>query len=343
MLIIEEKIMKRYFIFSLLSISAGLYTHNLFPVILFGIVFSYIISKFSVKKNIHFLFTRQILGIVLVLLLAFVSYIPWLNIVFSQINMMNKSFWLTFNWVNSPAVSIIQLVVNYMPNWDLNNIRIVDIASTILGIFSILILIFNLKSIIKNSKIRTLLIVFVTIFLLYYVLSFNQPILYIRYISYLSVAFIILMTVGLSRMKKIFLNLFIASLVVFNLFFAFPSKADNLYITPVVNYINDLNTNNKQIVNQDIFTYFGFEYYSGGKYSSYIYDKYSLTPSYTGTAVVDKDRFLKSVSSLNTNRLYIVTQYDIYKELETDLKDNNYSQISRTDFEQNLHVYEFSR
>ncbi len=169
-----------------LTSSALMYTHNLGLIwLVIGGVGVLIVSILNKNKLLLWRFVP-------VYLLAGISYLPWLGVMLSQAQNVQQSFWLVFHPLHSLAEYSGLITINEQ----------VEPLKPFYGVLAILGLWLSLLGLVKAVKQTNFLqfvgvLFFVTVIAFYGTSIFGNPILYKRYISFLSPHAIILLFTGL--------------------------------------------------------------------------------------------------------------------------------------------------
>lgn len=191
----------------ILSSILGLYTHNIFVVVL-AAIFLFRIAEFLFSKKIKIgeivlLKNAYVRKILLSYILIFIAYIPWLIIFIGQYSKINsEGFWLPFEPFHDPIKNYPWFFTSVSYGNDFSiidwitfvTIRMLAIPLTFIGIFYEIT---KFKKQIPKISILTLLM-----FLIVYVISFKTAFFYVRYIIFITPLLIILVSIGLTFLEK---------------------------------------------------------------------------------------------------------------------------------------------
>jgi uncharacterized membrane protein len=316
-----------YFYFILFSI-LGLYTHNLFPIILASIMVAILIgilypTSHRTKLSLVFRngdFKRAAVSYVCILL----CYLPWLAIIAQQYAKMdNEGFWLQFK----PIKDVIDTYGWFFTSSSYNRSFTVlnRLAYSFIRIFAIWLSIGGIimefgHSTRYSPKLSWLLILMLGIV---YLISFKTPLYFVRYLIFVVPILLTLLSYGikgslvlLGKKSTIILTaIFITS----NLVFYLTNIAQNTYKAQYQKAIKTIEFDPPTdiILHPHAYTYHSFNYYSD--LPNYIYDPNRNLPHFEGLAYIsDEDYYdgdLAEFTRIFT--MYLGNDKDLERHLST--------------------------
>lgn len=306
---VEEKIpaqdLMGFTIFSLL----GLYTHNVFLLVLIAFGIQYVLNfweKYGKKIGIE-----EIKAIVKYGFIFFsptvLLYLPWLAAFLNQYSSLsNEGFWLKLKPFSDPINEFTRAYIGeQIPDHNIFVYALISIISSIAIILSLNgVFYLKLKS---DSHLRRFIIIFAVI----YIFSFSTSFIFIRYISFLVPILLIILTAGFTYLynqnKKSF-QILITSFFIANFlfFFAFILPYENKFKYREILSNIEYNRETDLILNLDVMSFHSTKYYLdlGNK----VYDPKREIAIYEGTAaLVESDYYDENLS--NFERLWVVSLY----------------------------------
>lgn len=331
----------------IISSLIGIYDHNLYSIILviwgFGAIY-YLVNRIKIDgKTIIFKILWPFLAIIIL-------FLPWVPILIGQFREGGNGNWLQFYSFNSLFLTLYQF--SFWPAWlNPNHIQAITIAAAILGSVMIILLIIGIIRSFTLPNKRSFLkyaVIFIFVLTVFFIVSLKMPIFYIRYLSFLIPLFLLLIGVSLDPFKKkvsYFIMAIIITLTGWTVIsLSFPKSNMNINVTSAISEINSitLTDNNTLIVNKDALTYFNMEFYGQPEYTSYIYDPTLSTPTWVGTSVIPKDRFITTISD-NYDKIFVITDSGLTQQLQSEISSQNYKREKQFDYYSNLQLFVFSK
>lgn len=295
----SKSLLNTYFYFILFSI-LGLYTHNLFPIILASIMIATLIgilypTSHRTKLSLVFRhgdFKRAAVSYVCILL----CYLPWLAIIAQQYaKMENEGFWLQFN----PIKDVIDTYGWFFTSQNYNrSFTVLNwLAYSFIRIFAIWLSIGGIIMELGNStryapKLSWLLLLMLGTV---YLISFKTPLYFIRYLIFVVPILLTLLSYGIKGSLVLFGKkstiVLTAMFITSNLVFYLTNIAQN---TCKVEYQKALKTIEFDpatdiILHPHAYTYHSFNYYSD--LPNYIYDPNRNLPHFEGLAYISDEDY----------------------------------------------------
>ncbi len=341
--------LNKYFCFILFSI-LGLYTHNLFPIILASIMIAILIgilypTSHRTKLSLVFRhgdFKRAAVSYVCISL----CYLPWLAIIAQQYaRMENEGYWLQFN----PIRDVIDTYgwfftsQSYNPsltvlNWFAYNfIRIFAIWLSIGGI----ILEFG-KSTRYSPKLSWLVLLMLGTI---YLISFKTPLYFVRYLIFVVPILLILLSYGIRDFLTLFgrkpVIILTALFITSNLVFYLTNIAQNTYKAEYQKALRTIEFDPATdiILHPHAYTYHSFNYYSD--LPNYIYDPNRNLIHYEGLAyLTDEDYYDGNLAKYTRLWIMYLWNDDVF---ERNLSKHGFEEVETKHFGMGLFVRLFAR
>lgn len=220
------------------------------------------------------------------MLFAAICYIPWILILRGQLQQASSGFWLQFH----PIDTLRQTLVDFF-TWPKLNDFIVLVYVQMGLVFYATFCAF------RSKQMRFLVLLTLGLLAAFYLVSFKQPLLYIRYVSFLVPLLLILVAWGAQqlrpRLTKVLLGVLVISYFVLNLTYSLPQRADNIPMSTAVEVLNQwgVDADNEIVLHQDALTYFNYEFYRGDLPNSLISQAEAEVPYYVGKALIPQSAY----------------------------------------------------
>jgi uncharacterized membrane protein len=314
--LLEKVHLKNILLFILFSVAA-FYSHQLAVVFilsegLYIFIREILIKKKRIKTFIPWVFIFSLIGLLC---------IPWVIVI---IRNPERDSWLEFNQLHSLILTLYDLstglplfLMRYLTMWE-------KLAS----IFLIALLLFgsyidSIRSF-KKKELPLLTFFFWIPLFITYLISYVQPILYVRYVCFLVPIYILLIYKGIQNVPIHFIAkiIFLCLVVVFNLY-AYSIYISDTCFKPhykeMTTYIYVHTYENDAIVHIGPLTYFSTEYYMLKDVDTLILDPNYETPSYTGRIQIEAE-YARNLTQLNKyDRLWTIEfEKDENKDLYWD-------------------------
>ena len=253
---------------------------------------------------IYLILTSDLKGKIIKLITPLILYSPWILIIFNQFKQSSQS------WIH-PAD--FRLVISSLGNLFLGFNGHPSFLWNFTKILSLIILFFSLKVIhFARKKNPPALLFFFWVFLplsLTLLISFFKPIYVNRYLIFITVGEIFLITLGIEKIankifRKIFIFCFLFFVFCFNFWFApFHKKRD---FRKTMMEINQLATPKDIILVNSAISFFETIYYAEDRSICFIFNQRGISiPSYIGKAIIPQDKILTKLPSY-PNRAFLI-------------------------------------
>jgi hypothetical protein len=264
-----------------------------------------LIVLYIARRN-HLLTKQLFIKLVTIGGFILISYLPWLLIIFTQLsNLQKNGFWLTFD----PVKSLIQTIFSYFyaQGW---RIDYPEFWSTLFFSIYFILFIFGTFKFYKAKKYKYLIAFFVP-FVLVYLISFKQPLMYIRYVLFLLPFVLIIAANGLSHTKKVLSLALIIFILIFNItiFRDFYNKDTKPPHRPLSEFIKQNTDSSFVIMNDNEYSFFECEFYLG---NCFIVKDYDSINKSVGIALIDKSKAMSEEQASQNDHIVMIFWNDGY-------------------------------
>ncbi len=322
-----EKKFINYVLFSLTAV-LGLYTHNIFLIILI-VITAYILLNVIRSKELS-ISKEKFQKLIAAYLLIGLLYIPWLIVFVKQLATVGSDeFWLKYEPMKNFKDTMYWMFTGqYFETGGFFN----SIAEKSILILSFIFLIKGFyrefKEIEKKIPLLTFFIVGIIITVATY--SLKTPLFYIRYLVFLAPAVILLATKGVyfekkNKLKFLEVGVFIILLIITGLF-TYKNTLNYEFKPAYKAAVNDIiyNPESTLILHPQALTIHSYKYYSRG-YPSYIFDPNNEVKYYEGLAGLDDSNFFQG--DLNDYDKIWVFTLDGYSKHEKYLEEAGFEKL----------------
>ncbi len=322
-----ERIQIKQLLFFILFTTVGLYTHNLFMFVAF-VNFLLIITKFVKYKSKFASRFAELFKIFVAHAISGLIFLPWFFITLKQIDKVEAGgFWLKFRPIQNVVGTIIMFFTSeHYPDQFSKSI---GLAIYLIWIVSAPTFLFSLVFMLKKTtpkKVRLLMYWFWGLMLVCWLYSFNTPVFYIRYLTFLVPAALIIMTYTLIQIKKKSKILFISFAAII---FAVPLLIDITIIAKqpdtkeqMSSLVKDIefNPENEIILHTNAYSQHAFIYYSD--FESKIYNPDDKLPYFEGLSVIKETDYYRDEEISGYKRVWVVYMLGQKKHITQVLKEN---------------------
>jgi uncharacterized membrane protein len=330
----------------ILAATFGLYTHNIFGVVLVGYAL-WAAIKILKSEKLKFFKSEIFLKFVLSFILIALLYIPWLFVFLEQYSKVeNDGFWLVFfpiaNILHSHFAFLLGPTLSYVDQLTHS------LYVAYIGLFGSILFIMGVTFEVKKDKLPKFSFLFFAMLALVLAISFKTPFYYIRYITFVMPLFIILITLGAQNLElsvsKIIWRILIGLFIFFNILFYtvyvagdIDSKEDS---KSAIEYIEEnYNESTDIVLNPHAATFHDWEYYA--RIQGFVYDPNRDLLYYEGLANIDEEDYYDGTLK-NFERIWVLNQWDD-EGFENELKAFGFEKRERKEFHGEMEVDLWSR
>ncbi len=348
--------------FLILSTVLGLYTHNVFVLIVFAnlvISFDYdfilLVScvfqfKIFIRNFKLILFKRKYL--IISYFIIFLLYLPWLIVLNKQINYLQaRPFWFEFQPLHDLKMNLLKIFIFEPKVFRLNTFFTIFLYFSFW--LNIITLISNIRGLllhnIRSFWYKNISVWFWVLFFLFFVYSFKIPIFYIRYMLFLIPIVLIMNIYELKRLhfKGLWLLIVLIPLLIsfFSTFgylkFSGANKADMKTLSKDICILKN-KKNNVLVLHARAYTYHAFSFYCDNV-SSFIYTPKDELAFYEGVAILtDNDFFYGDLSNYDmVFNIYLSNKESA--DLVYKLQDSGFDLLSKKIYFGDLFLEEWKK
>jgi hypothetical protein len=268
----------------------------------------------------------------------FILFIPWIIVILSQLdNLQKNGFWLTFD---DPFKAFYENTASFF-SMGVPDLKYVDVFTAVS--FSIFLIAFLTGIVVSIKKKKyTYLIAFLIPFTLVFLISFKQPLFYIRYIIFLLPFVLILATKGLWRFSRNLLITAITLIFLLNLNIYRNSYAED-HKSPfhvLQREFKNKSLNSYQLVTDHEASYFQCNYYFGNCLLLKNYDDINKS---IGLTLIPKEVVIDENRLREYSRVGIISYSSDYPKTEVldtfELKD----EVHTKERYNNINAYFYER
>ncbi len=325
--------------------TCAFYSHNLSVFFIFTECFYILITYFfnSDTKNLIKIYKKNKKSLhqwLKLFIIFFITSIPWIVIMISQLSKFETGFWLTFDPIDTPQETLTGLATGIR----LISQRQFGLLDSFLNTFTILLtLLGTLYELVNFKKLKIHFSIFFWIpYILMYLASFHSPVLYARYISFLAPYMIVLSFYGIVFLfKNKYIQIPIVSiLIALNLRIYFVDFINLINYragyTNLVNYIDSNLSETDNILHKNALTFFPVKYYAHNKFESTIYDPNYETQFYLGRSMILEDDYTRDTSEMiKHERIWTI---ELNSNINIDEIESNFTLLEEKCFNGGLYL-----
>lgn len=317
-----------YFLLLVITNTAILYTHNLGFIWVFAQFLAMLLYLF-IKKRFALLW-QLCLSFFITLLLFF----PWFKFVFSQTASMKGSFWITFDWIKSlneySGLIVFNEGIRKFPQV-YDRFILLSYSLVVAGFIYILV---------RRKKVFIELSSFIFTLAGMYVFSVVvSPVLYVRYMSYVSPFALLLVFIGFVLIKRLSrIILLITILIYFSL--AGVIYSDFVLGATKTDYKKLSNLNNLVIYTDEPLAIMPCVYYSS---NCFFVGDIKNTPHYIGASQLNNIQAINAWVDINNSQFAVLYQYNLDPKALEVLTEKGFKSVEKIDLGDGIYFEKLSK
>jgi uncharacterized membrane protein len=308
-------------------------------------VFIRLLNEYKGEKIIEIIRTPKVKMLMYSFFGTLVIIAPWIIMLFIQMKKVESGFWVTFDAWDT----LNETLTGFATGIRLFTQKPFSLFDAVLNITSLLFLVVGTVYTALKKGSNKYYFFFWIPFILIYLTSFFKPLLYIRYVSFLTPFFILTMYDGIKVVfRKVSFRAVVCLIIVLLSFRVYASYLNTEGVKAnykeLVNFISKEAQTNDTVTHVNALSFLSYEYYCNNTWDnssidcikSTIFDPHDETPFYVGKSLMEGNDFTRDFEEFtNYDRLWIIELSQISNREEFE---KNFILEEEKVFEGNLYL-----